>query len=106
MPETFQLIREPIGQDAQVLRVQGKFDRDAGMAVDEIVGRDPRRCVLNLAAVNYISSSGVAELVRLATRRGVRVASPAACVQDVLNLAGIAALIQIHQDEQAALDAR
>lgn len=107
MPETFQLTREQIGQDAQVLRVQGKFDRDAGLAVETLVGHDTRlRSVLNLADVSYISSSGIAELVRLATRRGVRVASPAACVQDVLHLAGISALIPIHQDEQAALDAR
>lgn len=105
MAESFQLTQESIGE-ARVLRVRGKFDRDAGQAVDKAVGHDSRRWVLNLAAVDYISSSGVAELVRLATRRGVRLASPAGCVQDVLHLAGIASLVTLHENEQAALDAR
>lgn len=103
MRQTWELSHEQVG-DARVIRAAGKFDREAGVAVEALVARGSR-CVLNLARVDYISSSGVAELVRLATRFGVKLASPAQCVQDVLHLAGIAQLVPIHADERDALDA-
>lgn len=105
MRQTHQLSHEQVGE-ARVIRATGKFDREAGLAVEALITSRTTLHVLNLAKVDYISSSGVAELVRLATRFGVKLASPAQCVQDVLHLAGIASLVTIHADERAALDAR
>ncbi len=88
-------------EGALIVRARGRFDAAAGDAVDALCGEGA--CVLSLAAVDYLSSSGVAALVKLVATRGVRLASPAPCVRDVLGLAGIERIITIHPDEAQAL---
>lgn len=89
--------------DAIVVRARGKFDRGAAAAIEALLGGDTDpRVVLNLGLVEYISSSGVAALVKLSSTHALRIASPAACVRDVLSLAGIERILSIHQDEEAA----
>ncbi|MBX3471852.1 MAG: STAS domain-containing protein [Planctomycetes bacterium] len=89
--------------DAIVVRARGKFDGGAAEAIEALLpaGR-AERVVLNLGQIDYISSSGVAALVKLSSTRPLRIASPAQCVRDVLSLAGIERILSIHGDEEAA----
>lgn len=103
MDGSYEIDREQVGE-ALVVRVTGRLDRDAGDAIEEAVQAQVGLSVLNLAAVDYISSSGVAALVKLTAQHKVRIASPAGCVDDVLSLAGVTRILSIHADEQAALE--
>lgn len=93
--------------DAIVVRARGKFDAGAGEAIEALLRaeRGPR-VVLNLDLVDYISSAGVAALVKLSASRPLRIGGAAACVRDVLSLAGIERVLSIHQDEETARHAR
>lgn len=97
----FQVEQETVGP-ALVVRVRGRFAGEAGEAVGRLMSARPGPCVLNLAGVEYISSAGVAALVKLSTRHGLRIASPADCVRDVLSLAGVERVLAIHPDEREA----
>jgi anti-anti-sigma factor len=89
--------------DAIVVRARGRFDAGAGEAIEQLLRVQHGPCVvLNLCAVEYISSSGVAALVKLSATRPLRIADPAQCVRDVLSLAGIERILSIHVDEEAA----
>lgn len=87
--------------DALVVRAKGKFDAVAGEALEKLVRGQPK-VVLNLQKIDYISSSGIAALVKLSARSALRIASPAPCVRDVISLAGIERVLSIHADEEAA----
>jgi anti-anti-sigma factor len=101
MKSPFELQQERF-PDALVVRAHGKFDRPAAEAIEALLGDGAPAVVLNLGGVEYISSSGVAALVKLSATRGVRIASPAPCVRDVLSLAGIERVLRIHEDEEQA----
>jgi len=91
--------------DAIVVRARGRFDAGAGDAIEQLLVRVEHGgpcVVLNLCAIEYISSSGVAALVKLSATRPLRIADPAQCVRDVLSLAGIERILSIHVDEEAA----
>lgn len=88
--------------DTIVVRARGTFDRGAAAAIEALLDGGDGRIILNLGQVEYISSSGVAALVKLSSTRPLRIASPAPCVRDVLSLAGIERILSIHQDEEAA----
>ncbi|MGE0711245.1 MAG: STAS domain-containing protein [Planctomycetota bacterium] len=101
MPATYELTHET--QDGfLILRASGKFDREAGVAVQERMSAHPGTCVLNLEAVQYISSTGVAFLAKLSAGEGLRIASPAECVLNTLSLAGVERIMAIYPDETAA----
>lgn len=98
----FQLEHEHL-PDATVVRARGRFDAGAGEAIEQLLSVGTGPCVvLNLGAIEYISSSGVAALVKLSSTRPLRIAGPAQCVRDVLSLAGIERVLSIHVDEEAA----
>ena len=88
MSETYQ-IQEERAEGALILRASGKFDRGAGEAVAATMEANPGTCVLNMASVEYISSTGVAFLAKLSAGKGLRIASPADCVRNTLSLAGV-----------------
>src|SRR5690242_19484032 len=92
-------LTEVTGQDGLVVRARGRFDGAAGEALERLMAARP--CVLNMAAVDYISSSGVAALVKLSAKGRLRLASLAACVRDVISLAGMDRSLSIHADEEA-----
>lgn len=98
---TYELIPEQSG-DALILRASGKFDREAGEAVAAQMGSHAGTCVLNMAEVQYISSTGVAFLAKLSAGKGLRIAAPAECVRNTLSLAGVERILQIYGDEEAA----
>ncbi|MCA8923596.1 MAG: STAS domain-containing protein [Planctomycetes bacterium] len=85
-----------------VARLSGKLDRDAGEALEQLLVAQSPPYVVNLAAVDYLSSSGVAALVKLTATKQIVIASPADCVVDVLSLAGVGPILKIVADERAA----
>jgi anti-anti-sigma factor len=101
---SYEIKSEQVGQ-ALVVRLRGRLDRDAGEAIEEAVKAQGGLSVVNLSDVEYISSSGVAALVKLTAQHSIRIASPATCVDDVLSLAGVSRILSIHADEKAALEA-
>jgi len=101
VPATYELTEHP-SEGVLVLRATGKFDRDAGEAVAERMNAHSGTCVLNMAGVEYISSTGVAFLAKLSAGEGLRIASPAECVRHTLSLAGVERIMAIYADEAAA----
>ncbi|RMG09868.1 MAG: anti-sigma factor antagonist [Planctomycetota bacterium] len=104
-PPTYQLSHE-VQDTALVVRASGKFDREAAVAVEALILPHAGLRILNLAAVEYISSSGIAGLVKLSARAGLRIASPAECVRNALSLAGIEPILSIFPDEVSARASR
>jgi anti-anti-sigma factor len=97
-------LREERRGEVLVLRVRGRLDLSAGEAVERRVASAAGRLALRLDEVTYLSSSGVAALVKLATgARPVALCCPAECVRDVLSLAGVDRIVAIHADEEGAL---
>ena len=88
-----------------MIRAKGKFDREAGAAVEAIVEQHEGLCILSLAAVDYISSSGIASLVKISARMGLRIAAIPQNILHTLSLAGIERILSIHDDEAKALNA-
>ena len=99
--QTFELSHE-ISGGALVVRVQGKFDREAASAVEALLGSHQGVRVVTMRDVTYISSSGIAALVKLSSSAGIRLAAPAECVRHSLSLAGIERILSIHPDEASA----
>lgn len=85
-----------------VARLSGKLDRDAGEALESLLHERQPPYVVNLSAVNYLSSSGVAALVKLTATKQIVIAAPADCVVDVLSLAGVGPILKIVPNEEAA----
>lgn len=98
---TYELIEEE-SEGALILRASGKFDREAGEAVATQMGTHSGTCVLNMAHVEYISSTGVAFLAKLSAGKGLRIAAPAECVRNTLSLAGVERILKIFASDEAA----
>jgi anti-anti-sigma factor len=105
--KTYALTHERVSQGL-LLRAGGKFDRDAGGAIEEVLKAQAQSgdvVVLTMSDVEYISSSGVAALVKLSASQGVRLAALAECVKHTIGLAGIEPILHIYESESGALDA-
>ena len=102
--ETYRLERDVV-EGVCSLRLEGKLDLTAAEAVEAVVRGEAGAYVLNLSGVTYMSSSGAAALVKLATSQGVQLAAPADCVRDVLTLAGLERILTLHVDEATAREA-
>ena len=92
-------------EGALVVRAKGKFDRQAGSAVEVMLAKHDGLRVLSLAAVDYISSSGIAALVKLSANMGLRIAAIPQNIYHTLSLAGIERILSIHDDEAQAIRA-
>jgi len=103
--KTYELSHETVGQ-ALVMRASGKFDQAAGSAVEALLSESQRGVVvLNLSEVEYISSTGIAMIVKMTAAKGLRLAALADCVANTLSLAGIEKILSIYADEEAARNA-
>jgi anti-anti-sigma factor len=91
--------------DVLVVRASGRLDGETGDELCRLTERAGEPVVLVLREVVYISSSGIAALVRVSSRSQLRLASVPRSVQDVLGLAGVERLFSIFGDEHAALGA-
>ncbi len=101
MATSYQLSHEAI-PGGVVVRVRGKFDREAGVAVEEVLRGHEGLRVVNLGQVEYLSSTGVAMLAKLSASLGLRIAAPAECVRHTLSLAGVERILAIYADEGEA----
>jgi anti-sigma B factor antagonist len=79
---------------APVIAIRGEVDLSNAASVqseiDEILGGDVDRVVLDLDALTFIDSSGIAVLVRLHNRVGsVQVRNPTAVVRRIIKVTGL-----------------
>lgn len=107
-------ISERTEGDATIVALAGSLDlasRDGLVrTVESLLGRGARRCVIDLRAVDFLDSSGIAALVRclrLADESGA--ALGAACGEGpagrVLRGSGIDAILPLHTELTSALSA-
>jgi anti-sigma B factor antagonist len=90
--------RWPIGQGAVSLRD----------AVRDLIGRDQKRILINLAAVNYIDSSGIGELVAAfttLTNQGgqLKLLNLTKRVQDLLQITKLYTVFEVYDNEAHAI---
>lgn len=100
----YELTHETKG-GALVVYAKGKFDREAGGAVQQLVEAHQGVRVLSMNEVSYISSSGIAALVKLSAQKQLRLAAVPKNILYTLSLAGIEKILSIHDDEAKARDA-
>jgi len=104
MPPAFTIEEQARRGAVRVVNARGRFDGATAAALEALLPR-AEPCVLQLESIDYLSSAGIAGLVKLSSTRRLRIARPAACVRDVLSLAGIDRLLSIDEDVDAALGA-
>jgi anti-anti-sigma factor len=101
MGTQLEIVRRPQGEDLELAvegRLDGYWSQHLATAVDEVLREGTRHLRLNLAQVSYISSAGIrvllsAHLQFAAVEGSLRVVEPSAAVRQVLDLAGLAALL-------------
>ncbi len=89
-------------------RLTGKVDHELVESLrSKLPGSDApdAALVVELAGVDYVSSSGLAALARLSTLGDVRFAALPGAVRDVVGLAGLDRILSIFDDVGAALAA-
>lgn len=85
------------GGGATIVRVSGRFGQEAAEDLFDVVtsSHDDRGFVLDLSGVEFIGSSAIGCLVRLAVDHGPIVVLPSIHVQRALDLAEVSAFIRI-----------
>lgn len=104
MASTGRLARED-KKGAVVIRASGKLDATAGEELVRMAEEVRSALVIVLKDVVYISSSGIAALVRLTAKDDLRLAQAPSCVRGVLEIAGVEPMFRFFDDEPAALSA-
>ncbi len=96
----------------RLFEIAGRVDsvnaNEFGAALDEAVQDGKRNVVLDLGGVEYMSSAGLREMVRVLKqlrREGgdLRLAAPSERVQEVLELAGLDAIFEIYPTQVEAV---
>jgi anti-anti-sigma factor len=101
MGTQMEIVRRPQGEDLELVvegRLDGYWSQHLATAVDEALREGTHHLRLNLSGVSYISSAGIrvllsAHLQFAAIEGSMRVVEPSAAVRQVLELAGLAALL-------------
>ena len=101
--------------DVTIVDLDGPLVAELGEKIlremmNELVGQDRKRILLNLSGVSRIDSSGIGELVagvKLAERFGcsVKLVNLSRQVREVLDLTRLLPLLEIHDAEPEALEA-
>jgi anti-sigma B factor antagonist len=96
----------------QLFEIIGRVDStnatELGGALDKAVDDGRNNMVLDLGGVEYMSSAGLREMVRVLKRvkRGggdLRIANPSARVKEVLELAGLDTIFEIYATQVEAV---
>lgn len=99
--------------DVRLIEVVGRLDGDSspemGRSLDQIIDQGHHKLVLDLGSVDYISSAGLREIVRVFKRvqqdsGDLRIANPSDPVMAVMELAGLDSMLQIYQTRTAAIN--
>ncbi len=97
----------------QVIEMAGRLDGDSapvlGRELDAVLAEGHSRIVLDLGSVDYISSPGLREIVRvykLVQKMGgdLRIANPSDRVMDVMELAGLDTTLRIYTTRLQAVE--
>jgi anti-sigma B factor antagonist len=99
--------------DVVIVDLQGKLSAGLGDqilrdTIDELLGEDWKKILLNLSGVTFMDSAGLGELVSgLKTARklgaALKILNASARVQQSLYISRLLPIFEIHEDEQAAL---
>ncbi len=96
----------------QLFEVVGRVDsnnaNELGAALDETVDAGKTNLVLDLSGVEYMSSAGLREMVRVLKRvkrnsGDLRIASPSDRVKEVLELAGLDSIFEVYATQVEAV---
>jgi len=96
----------------QLFEVIGRVDsnnaNELGSALDEVVDDGKTNLVLDLGGVEYMSSAGLREMVRVLKRvkrsgGDLRIASPSDRVREVLELAGLDTIFEVYPTQVEAV---
>ena len=98
------LIAKPEG------RIDGVNARDFHDALSEAIGSDSNPVIVDLAAINYISSAGLRTFLLVAKTLQQRSAQFALCslsepIREIFEISGFDKIIAIHDSEEQALAA-
>jgi len=97
--------------EVNILNIGGRLDAysaaEAEKKLDELIGAGQVKIVLNLAALEYISSSGLrvflAQLKKVRKQQGdIRLCCMKPNIREVFDIAGFTQLFNIAEDEAAA----
>ena len=98
---------------AQLVHLKGRFDAQCADEIEKrlsiVIGNSTADILLDMAAVNYISSSGLKVLLNAAQKAKAKNLHLALCsldpyVYEVLEVAGFLSIFEIHPDQEAALE--
>ncbi len=98
--------------DIRIIEIIGRLDGDTapemGRLLDRAVDDGHIQLVLDLGSVEYISSMGLREIVRIFKRTqsqggDLRIANPSDPVMTVMELAGLDTALNIYQTRTAAV---
>ncbi len=96
----------------RLFEISGRVDsvnaNEFGAALDQAINDGKRNIVLDLSSVEYMSSAGLREMVRVLKqlRRvggDLRLAAPSERVQEVLELAGLDTIFEIYPTQVEAV---
>jgi anti-sigma B factor antagonist len=96
----------------QLFEVIGRVDSsnaaELGSALDKVVDDGKANLVLDLGGVDYMSSAGLREMVRVLKRvkrtgGDLRIANPSDRVKEVLELAGLDTIFEIYPTQVEAV---
>lgn len=96
----------------QLFEVIGRVDSsnatELGTALDKVVDEGKANLVLDLGGVDYMSSAGLREMVRVLKRvkrtgGDLRIANPSDRVKEVLELAGLDTIFEIYPTQVEAV---
>lgn len=96
----------------RIIEVIGRLDGDAapelGHLLDQMLESGSARLVLDLGSVDYISSAGLREIVRIFKRASalegdLRIANPSDPVMAVMEMAGLDTALHIYRTRSAAV---
>src|SRR6516162_1495096 len=104
---------EELARGATKVILQGRFDTTAAVLIElrfNTVATEKKAIVVDLSAVNFLSSAGIRVLLmgaKIATSKGgkLTIVCPDNNVANVLNITGISNLIPVFQSENAAVAA-
>ncbi|GEM_PF-2626527 len=100
-----EVVWSPLEGGGAVARVRGFFDDSCTRALERHASSlsEGSPLVLNLSAVSYLSSSGIGEIVHLASRFPLALASPSEAVVHLLTLAEVWPVLDVGGSEEEAL---
>lgn len=108
------MIKHRIEGEVLVCEIEGRLDAAYSQAIQDellaLIAAHPRKVLLHMGQVSYLSSMGIRVLVRAAKQvraadGALKLCHASATVRKVLDIAGMDGILDIRESEQAALAA-